>query len=291
LWATAYTAFVHELAPTEESIKRWGARLFQELPSREFFESQMNELKAVQAKAAPVRRGGLVTMKEGEMSLDGLKAQAKSLNPVVGYFDPLNLAQGEFWDQTNEATIAWLRESEIKHGRIAMFGFVGYCVHANGIRWPWHGPWDTIPTDISPQEMWDLQPESAKWQIIATIGFFEFWRESSYVLAQEGEAHYMRGGKPGFMPSFDQIPHPVPFSLFDPFKLSKRASPEKKAKGLIAEINNGRLAMIGLMGFLAESQTQGSVPLLTGLGLKSYSGNIMMPFGVGSGADLFNGAM
>jgi hypothetical protein len=220
LWATAYTAFVHELAPTEESIKRWGARLFQELPSREFFESQMNELKAVQAKAVypytpPVRRGGLVTMKgesSGAMSLDGLKAQAKSLNPVVGYFDPLNLAQGEFWDQTNEATIAWLRESEIKHGRIAMFGFVGYCVHANGIRWPWHGPWDTIPTDISPQEMWDLQPESAKWQIIATIGFFEFWRESSYVLAQEGEAHYMRGGKPGFMPSFDQIPHPVPFS-------------------------------------------------------------------------------
>ena len=113
-------------------------------------------------------------MKEGEMSLDGLKAQAKSLNPVVGYFDPLNLAGGEFWDQTNEATIGFLRESEIKHGRIAMFGFVGYIVHANGIHWPWKGPWDSIPTDISPQEMWDLQPDSAKWQIVATIGFFEF---------------------------------------------------------------------------------------------------------------------
>merc|ERR1712216_322103 len=93
-----------------------------------------------------------------------------------------------------------------------------------------------------------------------------------------GEAHYMRGGKPSFMPPFDEIPHPVPLILFDPFKLSKRKSPEQKAKGLITEDNNGRLAMIGLMGFLAESQTPGSVPALSTLGLKGYSGNVMAPF-------------
>merc|ERR1711957_993586 len=73
-----------------------------------------------------------------------------------------------------------LRESEIKHSRIAMFGFVGYIVHANGIHWPTKGPWDNIPTDISPQEMWDLTPEAAKWQIILTIAFLEFWRENAY---------------------------------------------------------------------------------------------------------------
>jgi len=293
LWATAYTAFVHDLAPSAESIKLWWTQLDQELPSREFFESQLNELKAVQARAAPVRRGGLVTMKADGVGFNpdgyvsdsaGLKEMAKKLNPVVGYFDPLNLADQEFWDQTNEATIGWLRESEIKHGRIAMFGFVGYIVHANGIRWPWHGPWDSIPTDISPQEMWDLQPSEAKTQIILTIGFFEFWRESSYVLQKAGETHYMRGGKPGFMPPFDEIPHPVPLNLFDPFKLSKRKSPEQKAKGLITEVNNGRLAMIGLMGFLAESQTPGSVPFLTGLGLKSYGGNLMDPYAVWTSA-------
>ena len=116
------------------------------------------------------------------MDLAGLKDQAKQLNPVVGFFDPLNLSEGEFWGDSNAATIGFLRESEIKHGRIAMFGFVGYIVHANGIHWPTKGPWDTIPTDISPQEMWDLTPEAAKWQIILTIAFLEFWRENAYVL-------------------------------------------------------------------------------------------------------------
>jgi hypothetical protein len=140
----------------------------------------------------------------------GLKEMAKTLNPGVGYFDPLNLADAKFWEDTNEATIGFLRESEIKHGRIAMFGFVGYIVHANGIRWPWKGPWDSIPTDISPQEMWDLQPYSAKWQIIGTIGFLEFWREGSHAIGDQGEAHYMRGGKPGFFPTFKGLPTPCP---------------------------------------------------------------------------------
>ena len=80
-------------------------------------------------------------------------------------------------------------------------------------------------------------------------------------------------------PSFksDVIPHPVPFDLFDPFGLSKNASPEKKANGLLVEINNGRLAMLGIMGFVAESKVPGSVPALSGL-IKPYSGEVMAPF-------------
>ena len=88
----------------------------------------------------------------------------------------------------------------------------------------------------------------------------------------------MRGGKPGYFPTFSQLPHPVPFnSLYDPFGFSKNASPEKKAKGLLAEINNGRLAQIGIMAFVAESKVPGSVPALGGL-VKPYAGEPMAFF-------------
>ena len=62
-----------------------------------------------------------------------------------------------------------------------------------------------------------------------------------------------------------------------PFGFSKNASPEKKAKGLLAEINNGRAAMIGIMGFLAEQKVPGSVPAITGF-VKPYAGEVMAPF-------------
>mmetsp|Transcript_21363 Transcript_21363/g.36604 ORF Transcript_21363/g.36604 Transcript_21363/m.36604 type:complete len:277 (-) Transcript_21363:34-864(-) len=213
-------------------------------------------------------------------ALEDLKTTAKELNPLVGFWDPLGLATGEFWGDSNEATIGFLREAEIKHGRIAMAGFVGYIVHANDIRFPWK-PFVNAPKGVSPQALWDGLPAIAKWQIFVTIAFFEFWRENSYVLAQDGQKHYMRGGTPGYFPTFDQLPHPVPFNLYDPFGFSKSMPEEKKAKRLLMEINNGRLAMIGLMGFLAESQVPGSVPALSALGIRPYTGNIMSPFEAG----------
>lgn len=208
-------------------------------------------------------------------TLADLKTLSTELNPFVCYWDPLKLAEYEFWDNTNEETIGWLLHAEIKHGRVAMAGFVGYCVQANGIKFPWE-PFASI-TATTPPEQWDALPEAAKWQIILGVGFLEWWSE----IRVDGTPHYMKGGKPGYVPPFDaapdQLPHWVGLNLWDPFKFTAKLTPEQKSKKLITELNNGRLAMIGLFGFVSEAKIPGSVPFLKGV-IPAYSGDFMAPF-------------
>merc|ERR1719152_14857 len=197
----------------------------------------------------------------------------------------MNLVAYDQFSVGEEASIGFLRQAEIKHGRVAMAAFVGYLVQANGICFPWGLTGSISHADISaaggPPDQWDALPTAAKVQILLFIGFLEISSESTYILEQSGMKHYMKGGKPGAFPSIKEIfPHPVPLDLFDPFGLSKNATPEKKEKGLLAEINNGRLAMIGIMGFLAESKVPGSVPVISGY-VKPYAGEIMAPFAAG----------
>jgi len=234
-------------------------------------------LNPFSARAASAR----TTVRMDAMS--DLQEQAKALNPTVGFWDPLKLTESNMWGDSTEATIGFLRHAEIKHGRVAMAGFVGYCIHENGIRWPW--PLSTSLPDYSSFEglsapaVWDAIPTPSKLQILIVIGFFEFWSESSFVLASEGQSHYMRGGKPGYFPTFKEIPHPVPLNLFDPFGFTKKLSEEQKARKLNIELNNGRLAMLGLMSLVSEAKVPGAVPLLAGL-IKKYDGQPMAPFTV-----------
>lgn len=209
---------------------------------------------------------------------DDLMALAEKSNPVLKFYDPLGLSSSTIFGESQEATIAWLRHAEIKHGRVAMAAFVGYIVQANGIHWavPQNLAGNTAQFDtLSPPEQWDALPDAAKWQIILVIGFFEWFSEAA-------GTHYMRGGRPGEYPNFSDhpelIPHPVPLNLYDPFKIwGKIMNDKRKARGLVSEINNGRLAMIGIFGFLAEQKVDGAVPFLKGL-VKHYDGEFMVPF-------------
>merc|ERR1711879_909032 len=91
--------------------------------------------------------------------------------------------------------------------------------------------------------------------------------EFSPRLITEGTAHYMRGGKPGYFPTFWEYP----LSLYDPFGFNDNLTEEEKANKLNIEINNGRLAMLGLFSLISEARVPGAVPALAGY-IKPYDG-------------------
>jgi len=226
-------------------------------------------LASVSAFTPNVKPTTKTFLNSGKADLEGI---ANSLNPVIGYYDPLKLADYEFWELDNDGTIDFLRQAEIKHGRVAMAAFVGYCVQSN-FHWPgvMNLNGDVWPsTDLSPEAQWDALPIVARYQIIFFIGFLEWW--DAVCVDQRT--------KPGEYPSFDgirEVLHEVPYDLFDPFKLNQKRSEEDKARGRIVEINNGRLAMLGIFGFVSADCVPGSVPLLNDIA-QPYSGNIMEPF-------------
>ena len=131
----------------------------------------------------------------------GMVALAEKLNPVVGFWDPLDIVN----EETMPETLGWFRHAEIKHGRVAMAAFVGFVVQSNGICFPWNlqGLGNTPAVsfaDISaaggPCDQWDALPTSAKLQILGAVGFLEMWGEASFVLESEGQKHCARPHRP-----------------------------------------------------------------------------------------------
>lgn len=226
---------------------------------------------------APVPANKAVNTQLSESKAD-LEALAGKLNPYVNFYDPLNLADKDFWGWGNEATIGWLRQSEIKHGRIAMFAFVGYIVQSNFV-FPWAQTLDGTPhpsAALSPEQQWDAVPLGAKWQIFAVISMLELWDECG---GGGLMPHYTKGRQPGKYPPFDMFRdnvHPV-LDLYDPLGFNKGMSAETKERRLRAELNNGRLAQLGIFGFLCADKVPGSVPLLDPIAIP-YSGDPMIPF-------------
>ena len=75
----------------------------------------------------------------------------------------------------NEATYGFLRQAEIKHGRVAMAAFVVYIEQANSLHFPY---FLGMPTSgATPEEQWFNLPVAGRAQIIGFIGFLEWWGE------------------------------------------------------------------------------------------------------------------
>ena len=70
-------------------------------------------LAAAASAFAPVSTNNRASVAVQETKAD-LEALAKELNPTIGFYDPMNLADENFWEDSSEATIGFLRHAEIK---------------------------------------------------------------------------------------------------------------------------------------------------------------------------------
>ena len=174
------------------------------------------------------------------LSANNLEDMPGATMPFKG-FDPLGLAT-----LGSESTLAWFRAAELKHSRVAMLATTGYIVQAAGYHFP-----GMLSSDVSfetlsamkPLDAWDSGPDLGKAQIYFTIFFAE-------VVTEARGTHYTKGGE---LPTI--VFPPIDFGSVDAEKMKVKQS---------RELNNGRLAMISIMSFIAAANIEGSVPLLTG---------------------------
>jgi len=158
---------------------------------------------------------------------DALGAQ-----PPLGFFDPLGLvADGD------QEKFDRLRYVEVKHGRICQLAFLGQIVTRNGIHLPgdidYSGhSFDSYPNGLAAVFGPDAIPTAGLLQIVAFVGFLEL-----------GVMKDITGGE--FVGDFrnDFIDFGWD-SLDEETKLSKRA----------IELNNGRAAMMGILGLMVHEK-------------------------------------
>ena len=253
-------------------------------------------LSGASALVAPAAPRATVKVQETKADLERLCAENPTALPFEGIWDPLGCADFNFWGLGNEATIGYLRHAEIKHGRIAMAGFLGFFVQSPGnfigdIVSGDHAilPYRGYVAGCTPQEQWANIPMIGKLQILTAVGMLESYGEGAGF--PESYTHYTKGGQPGYYPPIkgrgparkstpssrrrvdgvgdDALIHTgkggpfkqILLDLYDPLGFGFRdMSAADKKKGLFAEINNGRMAMIGLFSVLAESAVPGSNP-------------------------------
>jgi hypothetical protein len=177
-----------------------------------------------------------------------------------GFFDPLGLS-----NNASDELICWYREAELKHGRVAMAAFVGFLINYSDITFPANltmsgEKFSSLGTK-APLAAWDNISDKGKWSILGFIGLLE-------VLGEAEKPHYMRGGKSGT--------NKLVWNFGDKYLSGK--TEEQKRSSRNAEINNGRLAMLGVMSLIAGSTIQGSVPFFDGVPLEQYTGSVWAPF-------------
>jgi len=157
------------------------------------------------------------------------------ISAPLGFFDPAG-----FCKDASEGKIRFYREVELKHGRVAMLASVGFVV-AESFH-PFFGGGIDVPSFIAFQET----PLQTFWSaVVMVIAIPEVFSVFSFNSPFGGEPWSIRS---------DYDPGDLGF---DPLSL-KPEDPEKLKIMQTKELNNGRLAMIGIAGMIGQELVTGS---------------------------------
>ena len=146
-------------------------------------------------------------------------AGAIGAQPPLGLFDPLNIL-----DSADQAKFDRLRAVELKHGRVAMLGVVGYLATYAGLRWP---GLEDVPAGWA---AWNALPGEVWGQMGMAWIFMEMANRD-----QTGNAEFEGDFRNGYLDfGWD--------SQTDAWKEKKRAT----------ELNQGRAAQMGMLGLMVH---------------------------------------
>jgi len=170
----------------------------------------------------------------------------------VGFWDPLGFAADK-----DEATFKRRRAVEIKHGRISMYATIGYIVPEYfkfpGFLSPSAGlKFADVPNGLSALSKLPLLGGA---QIIAFAGLIE---TTGFFQAESTTAG--RGPREGGFSMMDstETGEPGNYGVGFPNFLGKVEDPEARKSKLAAELANGRLAMMAIIGMFFQDGLTGS---------------------------------
>jgi len=207
--------------------------------------------KKVAARTSIVARDSPFSPSKKETP-DSALAYAQSLPgitaPFPEMFDPANmLARADGSVRPVQEVKRW-REAEITHGRVSMLAALGFLVGEQLENFPIFLNADGHVTGPAINHFQQVEARGAIfWEpLVFVIGLCEAYRVS-YGWANPSSSQFntlREDYNPGELG-------------FDPLNLLKDASAEEKLDLQNKELNNGRLAMIGIAGFVAQELVDG----------------------------------
>ena len=183
-------------------------------------------------------------------ALDGSYVGDVGFDPFYLSSIPKNFAgfiQPPQWEETEGIdTLYWMREAELKHGRVAMLAWFGWLAAdgAFGITLRFPGDIysvDAIPNSYNAHNI--LVEQGSMSFLLLCVGLIEFCSGAALVQVSKGELDREAGD----------------FNL-DPLQFLKGKSKEESDKMKLRELLNGRLAMLAFSAVATQTALEGGNP-------------------------------